>query len=109
MLVIINLPFAMVGGVFALFLSGLYLSVPASVGFIVLFGVAVLNGVVLISYMSELRDNRTPALPTPCRIGCETRLRPGAHDRQHLDLQPDPDGVRDGARDPKCSARWPSS
>ena len=46
----------MVGGVFALFLTGLYLSVPASVGFIVLFGVAVLNGVVLVSYVSDLRE-----------------------------------------------------
>lgn len=41
-----NVPFALIGGVAALFLSGLYLSVPASVGFIALFGVAVLNGVV---------------------------------------------------------------
>jgi len=74
-LVLVNLPFAMVGGVFALFLSGLYLSVPASVGFIVLFGVAVLNGVVLISYISDLRDSgASPA--EAVRTGCETRLRP---------------------------------
>jgi cobalt-zinc-cadmium resistance protein CzcA len=74
-LVIVNLPFAMVGGVFALSLSGLYLSVPASVGFIVLFGVAVLNGVVLISYVSDLREaGASPA--EAVRTGCETRLRP---------------------------------
>ncbi len=74
-LVLVNLPFAMVGGVVALFLSGLYLSVPASVGFIVLFGVAVLNGVVLISYISDLRDGgASPA--EAVRTGCETRLRP---------------------------------
>jgi heavy metal efflux system protein len=74
-LVLVNLPFAMVGGVFALFVSGLYLSVPASVGFIVLFGVAVLNGVVLISYISDLRGNGA-SVPEAIRIGCETRLRP---------------------------------
>ena len=74
-LVLVNLPFAMVGGVFALFLSGLYLSVPASVGFIVLFGVAVLNGVVLISYISDLRDNGATVVDA-VRLGCEARLRP---------------------------------
>jgi cobalt-zinc-cadmium resistance protein CzcA len=74
-LVLVNLPFAMVGGVFALFLSGLYLSVPASVGFIVLFGVAVLNGVVLISYISDLRENGA-SVAEAVRAGCEARLRP---------------------------------
>ncbi len=74
-LVLVNLPFAMVGGVFALFLSGLYLSVPASVGFIVLFGVAVLNGVVLISYISDLRDGGASVVDA-VRNGCEARLRP---------------------------------
>jgi cobalt-zinc-cadmium resistance protein CzcA len=74
-LVLVNLPFAMVGGVFALFLSGLYLSVPASVGFIVLFGVAVLNGVVLISYVSDLRENGASVIEA-VRAGCEARLRP---------------------------------
>jgi cobalt-zinc-cadmium resistance protein CzcA len=74
-LVLVNLPFAMVGGVFALFLSGLYLSVPASVGFIVLFGVAVLNGVVLISYISDLRDEGA-SVTEAVRTGCEARLRP---------------------------------
>jgi cobalt-zinc-cadmium resistance protein CzcA len=56
LLVISNLPFALIGGVFSLYISGLYLSVPASVGFIVLFGVAVLNGVVLVSHISQLRE-----------------------------------------------------
>lgn len=55
-LVLINLPFAMVGRVCALIAWGLYLSVPASVGFIVLFGIAVLNGLVLVSYISQLRS-----------------------------------------------------
>jgi len=49
-LVLLNLPFALIGGVFSLWISGLYLSVPASVGFIALMGIAVLNGVVLILY-----------------------------------------------------------
>jgi cobalt-zinc-cadmium resistance protein CzcA len=74
-LVLINLPFALVGGVFALLLSGLYLSVPASVGFIVLFGVAVLNGVVLISYISQLRSGGMRAAEAIV-VGCEARLRP---------------------------------
>ena len=54
-LIITVLPFASIGGVFGLFLTGEYLSVPASVGFIALWGIAVLNGVVLISYIRKLR------------------------------------------------------
>jgi len=74
-LVIFNLPFALAGGVVALWLSGLYLSVPASVGFIVLFGVAVLNGVVLISAIAQLR---AAGMPTAEAVvtGCDSRLRP---------------------------------
>ena len=74
-LVIFNLPFALAGGVFALWVSGLYLSVPASVGFIVLFGVAVLNGLVLISSVTQFQaDGMTPA--DAVMAGCESRLRP---------------------------------
>jgi len=54
-LIILVLPFASIGGIVALFLSGEYLSVPASVGFIALWGIAVLNGVVLVSYVRSLR------------------------------------------------------
>jgi cobalt-zinc-cadmium resistance protein CzcA len=75
LLVLLNLPFALIGGVFALSISGLYLSVPASVGFIVLFGVAVLNGLVLVSYISQLQDCGVP-LDQSVRQGAETRLRP---------------------------------
>ncbi len=74
-LVLSTLPFALIGGVFALKLSGLYLSVPASVGFIVLFGVSVLNSLVLISYITELRRNgqtRGHAITQACIL----RLRP---------------------------------
>jgi cobalt-zinc-cadmium resistance protein CzcA len=74
-LVILNIPFALIGGVISLYLSGLYLSVPASVGFITLFGVAVLNGVVMVSYFNQLREsgrNLTKAV----KEGAERRLRP---------------------------------
>jgi cobalt-zinc-cadmium resistance protein CzcA len=75
LLVIFNLPFALVGGVLSLLISGLYLSVPASVGFIVLFGVAVLNGVVLISYVAQLRQEGM-SLQEALFAGCGARLRP---------------------------------
>ncbi|MBS1191167.1 MAG: Heavy metal efflux pump CzcA [Rhodocyclaceae bacterium] len=55
-LIITVLPFASIGGIFGLFLTGEYLSVPASVGFIALWGIAVLNGVVLVSYIRSLRE-----------------------------------------------------
>jgi cobalt-zinc-cadmium resistance protein CzcA len=54
-LIITVLPLASIGGVLGLFISGEYLSVPASVGFIALWGIAVLNGVVLVSYIRKLR------------------------------------------------------
>ncbi|MBI5021761.1 MAG: efflux RND transporter permease subunit [Ignavibacteriales bacterium] len=75
LLVISNLPFALIGGVFSLYISGLYLSVPASVGFIVLFGVAVLNGVVLVSHISQLREEGI-ILQDAIRKGSLDRLRP---------------------------------
>jgi cobalt-zinc-cadmium resistance protein CzcA len=75
LLVISNLPFALIGGVFALFLSGQYLSVPASVGFVVLFGVAVLNGLVLVSRISQLREEGLE-LEEAIRKGSLDRLRP---------------------------------
>ncbi len=56
-LIIMVLPFASMGGIVALFVSGEYLSVPASVGFIALWGIAVLNGVVLVSYIRKLRES----------------------------------------------------
>ncbi|MEJ2110933.1 MAG: CusA/CzcA family heavy metal efflux RND transporter [Acidobacteriota bacterium] len=75
LLVIFNLPFALIGGVFALYFSHLYLSVPASVGFIVLFGVAVLNGVVLVSRIAQLRKEGVP-LHEAVERGSQDRLRP---------------------------------
>ena len=57
LLILSNVPFALVGGVFALLLTGIHLSVSAAIGFIALFGQAVLNGVVMLSYFNELRDS----------------------------------------------------
>jgi cobalt-zinc-cadmium resistance protein CzcA len=74
-LIILNIPFAMIGGVVSLYLSGLYMSVPASVGFITLFGVAVLNGVVMVSYFNQLRDTGRSVLEA-VQEGAERRLRP---------------------------------
>ncbi|OGP25204.1 MAG: cytochrome-c peroxidase [Deltaproteobacteria bacterium GWB2_55_19] len=74
-LIIMNLPFALIGGIFGLLISGQYLSVPASVGFIALFGVAVLNGVVLVSYINKLREEGL-GLEEAISTGCERRLRP---------------------------------
>jgi cobalt-zinc-cadmium resistance protein CzcA len=74
-LIIANLPLALIGGILGLLLTGLYLSVPASVGFIALMGVAVLNGVVLISQFNQLRQEGVP-LGEAVRRGCERRLRP---------------------------------
>ncbi len=74
LLVMLNVPFALVGGIAALWLRGLNLSLSASVGFIALFGVAVLNGVVLVSYINRLRDRGIP-LDRAVREGSDDRLR----------------------------------
>ena len=74
-LIILNLPFALIGGIVALWITGEYLSVPASVGFINLFGVAVLNGIVLVSYINQLRSEGLRDREAIVR-GCLLRLRP---------------------------------
>jgi len=74
-LVILNVPFALVGGIAALWLRGLNLNLSAAVGFIALFGVAVLNGVVLIAAVNRLRDEGQPLRPAVLS-GAATRLRP---------------------------------
>lgn len=74
-LIIMNLPFAMIGGVVSLWLSGQYLSVPASIGFIELFGLAVGNGIVLVSYVNQLR-NEGAQMDQAIVKGCVLRLRP---------------------------------
>ncbi|MGH8500684.1 MAG: efflux RND transporter permease subunit, partial [Methylococcales bacterium] len=74
-LVLSNIPLALIGGIFALGLSGEYLSVPASVGFIALLGIAVLNGVVLVGYFNQLRGKGYTGIETVTR-GAKRRLRP---------------------------------
>jgi cobalt-zinc-cadmium resistance protein CzcA len=74
-LIILNLPFALIGGIVALWLTGEYVSVPASVGFINLFGVAVLNGIVLVSYINTLREQGLQGNEAIVN-GCLLRLRP---------------------------------
>ena len=74
-LIMLNLPLALIGGILGLLITGLYLSVPAAVGFIALFGVAVLNGVVLVSQINQLREQGL-SVEDAVRQGCERRLRP---------------------------------
>ncbi len=74
-LVMSNVPFALIGGVLALGLSGEYLSVPASVGFIALLGIAVLNGVVMVSYFNQLFAQGMPVEELVV-VGAKRRLRP---------------------------------
>ena len=75
LLILAMIPFAMVGGMISLWASGEYLSVPASVGFIALLGIAVLNGLVMVSYFRQLREEGVP-LAQAVRRGAERRLRP---------------------------------
>ena len=73
-LILANVPFALIGGIVALLLTGIHLSVSAAIGFIALFGQAVLNGVVMVSYFNELRDGgATPRAAVT--EGALTRLR----------------------------------
>ena len=74
-LIILVLPFASIGGIIGLAVTGEYLSVPASVGFIALWGIAVLNGVVLVSYIRNLREEGVP-LHDAVRQGATLRFRP---------------------------------
>lgn len=75
-LVFCNVPFAAIGGVLGLWLSGEFLSVPASVGFIALIGIAVLNGVVLISYINKLVGEGTRTTREAVVEGARRRMRP---------------------------------
>ena len=74
-LIILVLPFASIGGLIGLFVTGQYVSVPASVGFIALWGIAVLNGVVLVSYIRRLREDGMD-VARAVREGCVQRFRP---------------------------------
>ncbi len=74
-IILLNIPFALIGGILALLVTGLYLSVPASVGFIALFGIAVMNGVVMVSYFNQLRQNGQ-SIEDAVKNGAIRRLRP---------------------------------
>ncbi len=74
-LIFLNIPLAATGGIFALYVRSMPFSISAGVGFIALFGVAVLNGIVLLSYIAQLRESGTP-LPEAVEQGARTRLRP---------------------------------
>ncbi|WP_165550526.1 efflux RND transporter permease subunit [Helicobacter pylori] len=75
LLILLNIPFAVTGGLIALFMVGEYISVPASVGFIALFGIAVLNGVVMIGYFKELLL-QGKSVEECVLLGAKRRLRP---------------------------------
>ncbi len=74
-MIIANVPFATIGGLIALFISGQYVSVPSAIGFIAVFGVAMLNGIVLVSFINELREKGL-SVADAVRTGAEMRLRP---------------------------------
>ena len=74
-LIIANVPFATIGGLLALFVTGQYVSVPSAIGFIAVFGVAMLNGIVLVSFINELRE-KGRSVEDAVRQGAELRLRP---------------------------------
>ncbi|MCB1584173.1 MAG: efflux RND transporter permease subunit [Xanthomonadales bacterium] len=76
LLILTNLPLAMIGGIFSLWISGQYLSVPSSIGFITLFGVAVLNGVVMVEAINLRLENTRDALHKAIFEGAVSRLRP---------------------------------
>jgi heavy metal efflux system protein len=74
-LIIANVPFAAIGGLVSLWITGQYLSVPSAIGFIAVFGVAMLNGIVLVSFINELREKGL-SISEAVRSGATLRLRP---------------------------------
>ncbi|MCW5660076.1 MAG: efflux RND transporter permease subunit [Burkholderiaceae bacterium] len=74
-LIIANVPFAIIGGIVGLFVTGQYLSVPSAIGFIAVFGVAMLNGIVLVSFLNDQRRHGLP-IRDAVRQGAALRLRP---------------------------------
>jgi cobalt-zinc-cadmium resistance protein CzcA len=75
LLIMINVPLALIGGIAALFFTGTYLSVPGSIGFIALFGVAVLNGVVMVNAINQYLG-REHTVEEAVELGAMSRLRP---------------------------------
>ena len=75
LLIMLNVPLAMIGGIAALYITGQYLSVPGSIGFIALFGVAVLNGVVMVNAINQ-NIEAGESIPDAVYFGALSRLRP---------------------------------
>ena len=75
-LIIANVPFALIGGIVGLFVTGQYLSVPSAIGFIAVFGVAMLNGIVLVAFMNEQRTRFGHTVREAVREAASLRLRP---------------------------------
>ena len=98
------MPFALVGGIGALWLRGLNLNVSASVGFIALFGVAVLNGIVMVSYINRLRADGLP-MEDALLDGAALRLRPVLMTALVASLGFVPMALSKRPA-PKCSGRW---
>lgn len=73
--IIANVPFAIIGGIVGLFVSGQYLSVPSAIGFIAVFGVAMLNGIVMVTFLNDLRRQGLP-IREAVQQGAALRLRP---------------------------------
>ncbi|MEO6744573.1 MAG: CusA/CzcA family heavy metal efflux RND transporter [Caldimonas sp.] len=74
-LIIANVPFAVIGGIFGLFVTGQYVSVPSAIGFIAVFGVAMLNGIVLVTFLNDRRKHGA-SIRDAVREGAALRLRP---------------------------------
>jgi len=74
-LIIANVPFAIIGGIVGLYTTGQYLSVPSAIGFIAVFGVAMLNGIVLVTFLNDQRKHGL-SIREAVRRGAALRLRP---------------------------------
>ena len=105
-LILLNIPLALVGGVAALWVSGQNLSVPASVGFIALFGIALENGMVLVTYLNQLLADGVDIDEASVKGAC-LRLRPCPHDRHHNGPWPYPPPHLHPGPGARCSAPWP--
>ena len=106
LLIIMNIPFALIGGILALVIGRFNLSVSASVGFIALFGVAVLNGVVMVSYFNELRREGMNVELAVIK-GAVLAAASGAHHRERRRARLDSDAFRHraGQRNSKAARR----
>jgi cobalt-zinc-cadmium resistance protein CzcA len=75
LIILLNIPVALIGGIFGLYLTGSYISVPASVGFIALMGIAILNGVVMVSHFEQMKFQFSDA-SRMLITAASSRLRP---------------------------------